>query len=185
MAFGSVTEPFMDETVERALEYLEAAARILGSPIQFSTKARIDSDLAARIGSIPDRLSALVTIVTTSLHGVLEPRALDPEERFRAIRMLSKHGVHTCLFLRLMLPGLSEKEIEDILVKGLDSGAACVVLGSMRATEGIIRKLEAISYPYMHEVMSRIPGDLKPRVQVTLRMGDLKRRFARLAEELV
>ena len=184
MAFGSVTEPFMDETAERALEYLDAVARILGNPIQISTKAWISDRLAARIGSIPDRLSILVTIVTTSLHRVLEPGAPGPEERFQSIRTLSRHGVHTCLFLRPILPGLSDREVEDILVRALDSGAAGVVLGSMRVTGGIIKRLEAVGYPYMREILGRIPGDLRPGVQVTLRMSDLKRRFARLAREL-
>ncbi|MCF3653407.1 MAG: radical SAM protein [Aigarchaeota archaeon] len=184
MAFGSVTEPFMDETVERALEYLDAVAGILGNPIQLSTKAWINDELAARIRSIPDHLSILVTIVTTSLHRMLEPGAPDPEERFQSIQMLSRRGVHTCLFLRPILPGLCEREVEDILVRALDSGAAGVVLGSMRVTGGIIRRLEAVGYPYMREILSRIPGDLKPEVQVTLRMSDLKGRFARLAGEL-
>ena len=184
MAFGSVTEPFMDETVERAFEYLDAIASILGNPIQLSTKAWINDDLAARIRSIPDHLSILVTIVTTSLHEMLEPGAPNPEERFQIIRMLSRHGVHTCLFLRPILPGLCEKEVEDILCRALDSGAAGVVLGSMRVTGGIIRRLEAVGYPYMWEILGRIPGDLRPGAQVTLRMSDLKRRFARLAREL-
>jgi len=184
MAFGSVTEPFMDETVERAFEYLDAVASILGNPIQLSTKAWINDELAARIRSIPDHLSILVTIVTTSLHRMLEPGAPDPEERFQSIRILSRHGVHTCLFLRPILPGLCEKEVEDILVRALDSGAAGVVLGSMRVTGGIIRRLEAVGYPYMREILSRIPGDLKPGAQVALRMSDMKGRFARLAGEL-
>ncbi|MEM4021243.1 MAG: radical SAM protein [Nitrososphaerota archaeon] len=184
MAFGSVTEPFMEETADKALEYLDAVARLLGNPIQFSTKAWIDEMLAARLGSVPDRLSALVTIVTTSLHGALEPGAPDPEKRFQSIRMLSSHGVHVCLFLRPMLPGLSERELEDILARALDSGAAGVVLGSMRVTRGIIERLRAAKYPHMGEIMRRIPGELKPGKQVTLKMGDVKRRITRLAEEL-
>jgi DNA repair photolyase len=184
MAFGSVTEPFMNETVERALEYLYAVSNILGNPIQFSTKAWISDDLASNIGSMLGHVSALVTIVTTSLHKILEPGAPDPEERFQSIRALSKHGVHTCLFLRPILPGLCEKEVENILVRALDSGAAGVVLGSMRVTDGIIRRLEAVGYPYMREILSRIPRDLKPGAQATLKMSDLKERFAKLAEGL-
>ncbi|MEM0329740.1 MAG: hypothetical protein QXW02_05115, partial [Nitrososphaerota archaeon] len=102
----------------------------------------------------------------------------------QSIRMLSSHGVHVCLFLRPMLPGLSERELEDILARALDSGAAGVVLGSMRVTRGIIERLRAAKYPHMGEIMRRIPGELKPGKQVTLKMGDVKRRITRLAEEL-
>lgn len=184
MAFGSVTEPFMEETTDRALEYLEVVARELENPIQFSTKARLDGGLVARLGSIPNRLSALVTIVTTSFHKMLEPGAPDPDERFQTITALSRRGVHTCLFLRPILPGLGEEEIKGILVRALDSGAAGVVLGSMRVTEGIIRRLKVAGYPHMDEIMGRVPGAIKPGVQVTLRTSDLKMRCARFAEEL-
>lgn len=184
MAFGSVTEPFMRETIDRTLEYLEAIARLLENPIQFSTKAWIDEKLATKLGSMLNCVSALVTIVSTSLHTVLEPGAPDPEKRFQTIRVLSGRGIHTCLFVRPMLPGLSEREFEDILAKAMDSGATGVVFGSMRVTGGIIERLKMVGYPHMSEIMSRIPGELKPGKQAALRMSDLKRRLMRLAEEL-
>lgn len=184
LAFGSVTEPFMEETAGRALEYMRVVARELGNPIQFSTKAYLDEQLAQRLSSIPDRLSALVTIVTTSLHGVLEPGAPPPEARFQTIRNLSKRGIHTCLFFRPILPGIGEREVEEIFTKALDSGASGVVLGSMRVTEGILKRLNAAGYPHISEILGRVSGNLKPGVQVTLRMSDLKKLAARLAEEL-
>ena len=45
MAFGSITEPFMDETTHRTVEYMEAISNYLENPIQFSTKAHLGEDL--------------------------------------------------------------------------------------------------------------------------------------------
>ncbi len=184
MAFGSITEPFMDETLEISLEYLNAISHNLGNPIQFSTKAHLDNEVSKKISSIPDNLSALVTVVTLKLHRLLEPSAPDPELRFETIRNLSRAGVHVSLFLRPILPGLDEKEAEEIMLNALEAGARGIVLGSMRVTTGIITRLQTAGYPHMDMLMKRLTGRVKNGRQITLRMKDLKERFSRLARRL-
>ena len=184
VAFGSITEPFMKETADKAIEYMKAISNYLGNPIQFSTKAHLREDLCSKISSIEDRVSALITIVTLKAHGILEPGAPSPDERFESIRNLSKMGVHTILFMRPILPKLTDLEAEEILSRALDAGVRGVIIGSMRVTPGIIDRLKQVGYQGIEEILSRIPGKLEPRKQTTLKMDDLKKVICRLAEKL-
>jgi len=184
MAFGSITEPFMDETAGRSIEYMEMISGYLGNPIQFSTKAHLRKDLCSKISSIKDGVSALITIVTLKAHRTLEPGAPSPEERLESMRSLSKMGVHTVLFMRPILPKLTDLEAEEILSRALDAGARGVIIGSMRVTRGIVDRLRRVGYQGIEEILRRIPGELKPRKQVTLKMNDLKKMIHKLAEKL-
>ena len=184
MAFGSITEPFMDETRDRTVEYMEAISNYLGNPIQFSTKAHLGEDLCSRISSIRDGVSALITVVTLKAHRMLEPGAPSPDERFESMRRLSKMGVHTVLFMRPILPRLTDLEAEEILSRALDAGARGVIIGSMRVTKGIVERLRHVGYQGIDEILRRVPRELKPKRQVTLKMNDLKKTIHRLADRL-
>ncbi|MCS7133123.1 MAG: radical SAM protein [Aigarchaeota archaeon] len=175
LAFGAITEPFMDESRKKTLEYISTISSYLGNPIQFSTKTFIERDLASEIRKSAEKVSALVTIVTTSLYKLLEPKAPSPDERFMSIENLSRAGVHTVLFLRPILPGMKIDEVEEIVSRSLDAGARGIVVGSMRVTEKMIRRLKCINYPYMDDLLKRIPGMVRGDKQVTLRMNDLKK----------
>lgn len=184
LAFGAVTEPFMNESRDKTIEYLVSISNYLGNPIQFSTKAFIDRGLADEIKRSAGDVSALVTIVTTSLYRLLEPKAPSPEERFKSIENLSRAGVHTALFLRPILPGIGVDEVEKIISRALDAGARGVVLGSMRATEGILRRMMNINYPYMDELVERVPGVTKGGKQITAKMSDLKKMVYDIAQRI-
>ena len=184
IAFGAVTEPFLEETADKAIEYLDAIAGYLGNPIQFSTKAYLSDHLVGRIRKSVDQASALVTIVTLELYKILEPGAPTPEERLESIRRLSKAGIHTALFLRPIIPGISLEEIEEIISLALDAGAKGLVMGSMRVTEGIIERLRKAGYPYLEKIIERAPRAVKGSKQITLKMDDLKRMVHRVAKRL-
>lgn len=184
LALGAVTEPFMGESRKRTLEYIAAISDYLGNPIQFSTKARIEGDLAAEIRRSAEKVSALVTIVTTSLSELLEPGAPTPDERLASIENLSKAGAHTALFLRPILPGIKMDEVEEIVSRSLDAGARGIVLGSMRITENTIQRLRRVNYPHISELSRRIPGPLSGKKQVVLRMSDLKEMARDVARKL-
>lgn len=184
LAFGAVTEPFMDETREKTLEYLASLSSLLGNPIQFSTKAFIDQKLAIEIKKRCGGVSALVTIVTTSLHELLEPGAPSPGERFKSIENLSRAGVSTALFLRPIFPGINIDEIEGIVSRSLEAGAKGIVLGSMRVTEGILARLRNVKYLHMDELLRRVPVEVKGCRQVTLNTGDLKKKICEVALSL-
>ena len=184
MAFGSITEPFMDETANRAIEYMESISSYLGNPIQFSTKAYLGEALCSKISSIKGGVSALITVVTLKAHRMLEPGAPSPDERFEAMRRLSGMGVHVVLFMRPVLPGLTDLEAEEILSRARDAGARGVIIGSMRVTKGIVERLRRVGYQGIDEILRRVPGELKRERQVTLKMNDFKKAIYRIAERL-
>lgn len=62
LAMGSVTEPFLPETRERALEYIEVLGP-LGNPLQISSKSVLNDDYIVRIKEHAPRISFLETVV--------------------------------------------------------------------------------------------------------------------------
>lgn len=49
LALGSVTEPFMKETLEDTLRYIYVLSKSLGNPMQISTKASLNMEVARRL----------------------------------------------------------------------------------------------------------------------------------------
>lgn len=182
LAFGSVTEPFMRETIGKTLEYLQETHRWLSNPTQISTKSYIDLDLASTIHRTTDpHISFLVTITTIRYSKILEPNAPPPNLRFETMRNLSRHGIHVTLFLRPIIPGVTNIDLEDILSRAAASGARGVVPGTLRITPGIIRRLRAAGID-VKPILARAPRMPKnSRDQVPIRISDLKEEVRRLA----
>ena len=183
LAFGSVTEPFMPETRARALEYLAATRRWLGNPQQISTKTPLDGgDYEEFRKSTEREISVLVTIVTLRYAKVLEPGAPPPQERLRLMERLSRDGYHVSLFLRPIIPGVTDRELDEIMKAARGAGAKAVIPGSLRVTPGILRRLEASRVVPMDEILRRLPRRPRSgRDQVVLRMTDLKEKAAAAA----
>ena len=183
LAFGSVTEPFMDETRERALEYLEHTWRLLGNPQQVSTKAVLRGEWLDRFLRVSDpRISVLISVTTLRYARVLEPGAPHPRERLEFMGLLSRRGRHVSLFLRPIIPGVTDRELDEIMEAAARHGAAAVIPGSLRVTPGILARLEASRIVDMGEILRRLPRRPRNRRdQVTLFMRDLKEAAARAA----
>ncbi|MDK2371780.1 MAG: radical SAM protein [Candidatus Korarchaeota archaeon] len=182
LAFGSVTEPFLPAIKGRTLEYLEAVSRYLRNPTQFSTKAYLSEEDAERILSLDPSVSALVTISALRWAERLEPKAPSPELRFRTLSNLLQRGIHASLFLRPLIPGVSEEDGPLILKRAASLGVRGVVLGALRVTRRILRELEAVGLRDLASKMVREPR--KPTDQVPLNTGDLKRMLSSRARAL-
>ncbi|RLE48920.1 MAG: radical SAM protein, partial [Candidatus Methanomethylicota archaeon] len=109
LAFGSIADPFNVAATNKTIEYLNTIS-ILGNPCQFSTKAHIDEDLALKLSSINTPISPLVTIVTIEKARILEPLAPSIEERLETIRNLKEKKLKPMLFLRPIIPGVTDNE---------------------------------------------------------------------------
>lgn len=183
LAFGSVTEPFMKTTIERALEYLEATWRYLGNPQQISTKSVLDGEHLERFMSKADpRISVLLSITTIHYATVLEPGAPSPDERFDFARKLTRKGMHATLFLRPIIPGVTDKEFDEIMRRARDAGIRTMVPGSLRVTPGILRRLWASRAVDVSLIERRLPRQpLNSRDQVVIRGTDLKNLAAKVA----
>ena len=182
LAFGSVTEPFLPSIKERTVEYLEAVSRSLGNPTQFSTKAYLQEDDARILAAIDPQISALVTVPALTWARRLEPGAPSPELRFRTLENLLKFGIHSSLFLRPLIPGVSEVDGPPILERAADIGVRGVVMGALRVTTRILRRLEAMGLTGLKDRMVRQPRS--PDDQVPLNTGDLKRMLSHMARKL-
>ena len=180
-AYGSVTEPFLPETRARAIEYMREVWRRLKLPTQVSTKATLTDDIVSGILSGDPNTSALVTVVTLS-NRRLEPRAPDPKDRIRFASEVSARGLAVSLFIRPIIPGITDVEAADILRLAANVGVKSIVLGSLRATERIIRRLEACGVNTM-EIRERLTEPIKGAKQVETKSSDLKANVSRIAED--
>ncbi|MBI4635020.1 MAG: radical SAM protein [Candidatus Rokubacteria bacterium] len=131
VAIGTATDPYQpaEARFRVARSVLEAARRVPGLSLSITTKGTLvtrDLDLLQAIG----RQSALsvnfsLTTVDARLARRLEPRAPRPDLRLGAMRALAEAGVATRLFVKPILPFLTEGEdnIRSLLVEGGRAGA--------------------------------------------------------------
>ncbi len=181
LAFGSITEPFLPEIREKTLEYLKDIRRYLGNPSQFSTKSYLDEEDARLIREADPHVSALVTIPTLKWAKKLEPKAPSPDLRFKAVRNLLEAGIHTAIFIRPLIPKVSE-DVLDILERAIQVGAKGVVFGTLRVTKNILTRLEAVGITDLSSRIVRNPkGD---RDQVPIYERDIKEVLVRKSREL-
>mgnify|MGYP001772668860 CR=1 FL=1 len=154
LAFGSITEPFLPRVRDKTVEFLEAIEEFLGNPVQLSTKMHLNAEESELLAQINPEISVLVTITTLSRADILEPAAPKPEMRFLTIRNLSENSLHASLFLRPIIPGITEEEGPKILEAAKDSGARGAVLGSLRVTPTILAELERAGFRNLSELVS-------------------------------
>lgn len=143
IAIGSVTEPFHKNVRNKTMEYIKAFEE-LGNPVQFSTKEYIDEELAKKIAQIKIPISPLITIVTLKNKNVLEPKAPDIELRIKTIRNLKAEGLKPIVFIRPIIPGITDNEAEEIINEAKRAGAIGIVAGSLRLTKGVMERMSKV-----------------------------------------
>lgn len=186
VAYGSVTEPFMSPPVSRlTLGYLEELGKHLGNPQQLSTKSAPGAEVAHQLAKLPGGPpSVLVSVTSLGLSRKLEPSAAPVEERLRWGALLIQLGVPTTLFLRPLIPGIPLEDVRSLLEKALKLGYRSVIVGSLRVTPRIIRRLAATGFD-RGELEARLPRPHKsPGEQLTLRMRDVKESVVSMAREM-
>ncbi len=182
LAFGSITEPFLPQIMGRTLEYLESVRRYLGNPSQFSTKSHLKEEHARAIASIDPSVSALVTIPVLKWAEKLEPNAPSPELRFKTVRNLIDAGVHTAIFMRPLIPGISEVDGPEILKRAAQLEVKGIIFGSLRVTRSIMARLRSIGLSGLENMIVRKPRG--PRDQVPIDGRAVKEILASRAGEL-
>jgi DNA repair photolyase len=184
IAIGSVTEPLHPALREKTLEYIECMYKYLGNPVQISTKVYVDKPTAEKLANLSRRkLSPLVTVVTLKAHRELEPLHVSPERRLEGVKNLREAGLKPFLFLRPIIPGLTEHEYREIVDLAVEHGAVGVVLGSLRVTKRIISNLKESGVD-VKEILKRlsVPVEkMKPGVQYDVYTSDIKREISRYA----
>lgn len=106
-------DPFANGVTEKTLEIVRELAP-LRNPIQLSTKYRVDSYAAKKLGifQVLDGQILIYITITSFLHWrKLEPAADEPYSRLEGARSVNEHGLNTCLSVKPFLPGITEKEV--------------------------------------------------------------------------
>lgn len=173
LAFGSISDPFNRNVTPKTMEYLKSIES-LGNPCQFSTKAYISSETAYRLSKMKIPINPLVTIITIKKAIQIEPNAPPISKRLETIRNLSKNKLKTILFLRPIIPGVTDNEIEEIFKEAKRAGAIGVVIGGLRITKKIIERLKN-SNINLKPILQRIKHKQISEKQAYIRTSDLKR----------
>jgi len=188
LAYGSITEPFLNKEITRkTIEYLLSTAKLLGNPMQISTKGKVLSEVVLNIKKAirGSSLSILVTILTLNNEKskIIEPRAPSPEERLETIKSFAKEGFTVFVFYRPILPGfLSAEDFEDVLNEAKRCGVLGVVVGGLRITSNIISRLSKAGVN-VSEILQRVKERPLGTRQVSVNVSDYKREFLAIAKE--
>lgn len=181
-AYGSVTEPFLPETTKQTISYMAEVYKWLKLPTQISTKTLITNEVVKGIYQGDPKASILVSVATLHNRG-LEPKAPDPVERIKFAGNASRAGLAVSLFIRPIIPGITDAELGEMLSIAVESGVKSIVLGSLRVTERILKNLRRFGVN-VKEIERRLTKPLKGAKQVETRMNDLKGKFINRAEDL-
>lgn len=186
LAIGSVSEPFHLLVKEKTIEYIKAIYTYLGNPVQFSTKAFISKYDAEKIAKASNnKISPLITIITMSNWHNLEPYAPTPEKRLETVRNLREAGLKPFLFIRPIIPGVTDREFKEIIDLGGEYGAVGVVAGGLRVTKNILEKLREAG-ANVGEILRRLrvpPEKMKPGMQYEINVADIKTEIQRYARK--
>jgi DNA repair photolyase len=126
---GGNTDPYQPQ--ERRLrvtrQVLEMLSRF-GHPLSIITKSALiarDLDILGPMGQAGlARAAVSVTTLDRKLARVMEPRAATPEKRLAAVRALTAAGVPTAVMFAPVIPGLNDHELEAVLQRAAEAGAA-------------------------------------------------------------
>ena len=182
-AIGSVTEPLLPQLRDRTIAYLKAITKWLHLPSQISTKVVITPELARELASAHPELSVLISISSLSRYKVLEPNAPSPELRILGGREAAKNGLRVDLFLRPIIPGALNEDVRELLMLAKSNMLKGVVVGSLRITEMILKKLSEAGIR-AQELIGRAGAPPKGSKQVPIRTDDIKLRIKAIAWEV-
>jgi len=126
---GGNTDPYQPQ--EKRLRVTRGVLETLhrfGHPFSIITKSALilrDADLIGPMGA--GRLARAAVSVTTldrALARAMEPRAATPEKRIAAIRGLASAGCPVSVMFAPVIPGLNDHELEAVLERAAEAGAA-------------------------------------------------------------
>ncbi len=128
IAFGTNTDAY--QPIERRYRIMRELVEVLAAcehPMTVVTKsALVERDLDLLAPMAEKKLVKVFLSINTldaNLSRRLEPRAASPKRRLDAIRALAAAGVPTGVMVAPMIPGLTDKSIEEVLEAAAGAGA--------------------------------------------------------------
>jgi DNA repair photolyase len=126
---GGNTDPYQPQ--ERRLRVTRQVLEVLlrfRHPASIITKSALiarDLDILGPMGEAGlIRAAVSITTVDRKLARAMEPRAATPEKRLGAVRALTAAGVPTAVMFAPVIPGLNDHELEAVLERAAEAGAA-------------------------------------------------------------
>ena len=126
---GGNTDPY--QPIERELRITRGVLEVLQRfqhPFSIITKSNLitrDLDILGPMGRAGlARAAVSVTTLDRKLARSMEPRAATPQRRLDAIRQLAAAGTPTIVMFAPIIPGLNDHELEALLERSADAGAA-------------------------------------------------------------
>jgi DNA repair photolyase len=126
---GGNTDPYQPQ--ERRLQVTRQVLKVMAAfhhPLSIITKSASivrDLDVLGPMGKAGlARAAVSVTTLDRALARTMEPRAATPDRRLDAIRQLSAAGVPTLVMFAPVIPGLNDHELEGVLQRAAEAGAA-------------------------------------------------------------
>jgi DNA repair photolyase len=128
IAIGTNTDPY--QPVEKEYEITRSCLQVLAEfnhPVAIVTKGSLierDLDILAPMAARGlARVGISVTTLDAGLSRRMEPRVPAPARRLETIRRLTEAGVPVRIMTSPIIPGLTDHEIESLLVEGRAAGA--------------------------------------------------------------
>lgn len=141
---GLDKDPMLDQP--KALELISRLS-LLGKDLSFATKANLTNETVKKLAEISKEMTSRGNYLFTkvSLFGFetakkYEPHAPSPEERVEVIRRLHDAGLPTIIYIKPILPDLTDEEIERVFQETEDHCYAYIA-GYLIYDEKLAKKL--------------------------------------------
>lgn len=127
---SSVTDPY--QPVEKKYSLTRSSLRVLadaGFPVSILTKSDLilrDIDVLKDIYGV--EIGFTITTLDRATARLLEPGAVEPERRLRALALLAEMGLRTWIFIAPVIPGINDsaRNLESILGEAARAGVGRV-----------------------------------------------------------
>ncbi len=146
IGIGTVTDPYQ-EGEERLQLTRKCLMELLKAdlPISILTKSPLvvrDVDLLSKLRKA--EVGVTITTQFDDLASRFEPGAPPPSERLRAVKQLIVAGIDTYVLIGPILPGITDKDLEDFFHKIALTGVKRVMVDKLRLRPGMLTKLLSV-----------------------------------------
>lgn len=149
LSFGSSCDPFDPNVTAKTLEIVGALAP-MGNPIQLSTKYLIGkaTTVALSEAQVANGQIVVMATITSFRHWeALEPGTDEPHARLLGLLNAKEQGLATCLYIKPVLPGITETELPSFVEAIHDYEIPYCTTGIIYASTGIHKKLKSRAIP--------------------------------------
>ncbi len=165
IAIGTNTDAY--QPIEREARVMRGVLEVLQAfrhPVSIATKGTLierDIDILAGMADVGlARVGISVTTLQPDLSRKMEPRVPSPARRLRTIEALSRAGIPVRVMVSPIVPGLTDHELEEIVIRARDAGAVAasmIPIRLPREVAGLWRAWLEQHYPdRLGRVMSKI-----------------------------